>query len=115
MRSNLTEKKPMKTQLSRALLVLIAFTSVPSFALERLRGEARIDGQYIGFTVAVQDRNYARLAWDDGYPGFTGYYNPRPNPAPRCPCKVYDNGPRQIIVEFDPRSGRNIGVHFGKN
>lgn len=46
--------------------------------------------QGYGFQVFVVYRSYATLVWDDGTQGFTAYYNPSPNPAPRCPCEVYE-------------------------
>jgi hypothetical protein len=62
----------------------------------------RIHGVYkgIGFEVDLDRKVSATLTWDDGYPGFTGSYNPNPVPRPRCPCETYENGSRRVYYNF---------------
>lgn len=103
----------MKKSLLALLFLVVGFAASPSFALDRLRGEYTLNGQTYGFTVDVENRSYAQLYWDDNTPGVVAYYNPNPRPGVKCPCAVYENGPRRIVVEHD-FSGNNIAVHYFK-
>ncbi len=69
-----------------------------------------------GFNLREYRGDRAELAWADGEPGFTAYYNPNPFPRPRCICSVYDasNG-RRLIVEHAqgyPQGGWYRGTPF---
>lgn len=104
----------MKQTMQLALALTVAFTTTRGFALERLTGEYQLNGNKYGFTVDVEKQSFARLYWNDGTPGVLGYYNPNPQPAPRCPCDVYQNGTRRILVEFDLKTGYGTQVHYDR-
>lgn len=102
-------KKPLNAILT---LVILTIATAQGFAIDVLRGEYELGGKVYGFTARVDYKRTASLSWDDGTRGFVGLYNPRPNPAPRCPCDVYERGTRRLSVEFNPQTGEYIGVHY---
>jgi hypothetical protein len=68
-----------------------------------------------GFAVSVTGTQ-AQLTWDDGTQGFTATKDSNPNPAPRCPCDVF-NGPegRQLVLELDLVSGGYRNAIYYRN